>query len=163
MSGLPPNISTAIDALIRREGGDRITDDPYDTGGLTKFGISKAAWPNVDIAALTLDEARRLYYERYYLAPRFHLLPLEYSEPVFDLGVHAGPAQAIRLMQRTVGVKADGVIGDETIAAVQRQPVAGFRKAFAVERLLFYVQTIVARPSNLKFARGWLRRALEFI
>lgn len=163
MSGLSPNISQAIDNLIRREGGDKVTDDVDDSGGYTKFGISRSAWPDIDIPNLTLDDARKLYYERYFVVPKLHLLPLEYAEPVFDLGVHAGPAQAIRLMQRAAGVKADGVIGPETIVAVQKLPVAGFRKAFTVERLLFYVQTIVARPANVKFARGWTRRALEFI
>ena len=45
----------AVSGVLRAEGG--YVNDPADPGGETKFGISKAAYPALDIAALTEDGA----------------------------------------------------------------------------------------------------------
>lgn len=161
MSGLSANLADALEALLVREGG--YVNDPNDAGGETKYGISKRSYPNEDIKNLTPERAKAIYTRDFYNAPGFHKLPLEYSEPVFDLGVHSGPAQAVRIMQRTVRAKADGALGPATVAAVTSRPAAEFRRRFAVERLLFYLSTILARPTNLKYARNWFGRAMEFI
>ena len=36
-----------IDRIIKREGGDKETNDPKDAGGRTKYGISERAHPEV--------------------------------------------------------------------------------------------------------------------
>ena len=161
MTGSSDIISEAIGRLLNREGG--YVWDPDDAGGETKYGISKRSYPGEDIKNLTPERATDIYLRDFYEAPGFHKLPIEYSEPVFDLGVHAGPQQAIRIMQRTVRVSADGAIGAKTVAAVVSLPSAQFRRKFAVERLLFYLSSILARPKNLKYARGWFMRAVELI
>lgn len=163
MPGLSQNISDAIARLIVREGGEKVTDDELDRGGLTKFGISKAAHPNVDIRALTYADAVDLYFQNYYDAPGLDALPLAYAEPLMDLGVHAGPTQAIVLAQRAVKVPEDGVLGPRTRAAILAHDVAAFRKLFASERIGFYLHLILKRPSQVKYARGWIRRALELL
>ena len=43
----------AFELVIGHEGG--LVDHPADPGGLTKYGISKRAYPNLDIRNLTLD------------------------------------------------------------------------------------------------------------
>jgi len=62
MSRIPDNI---WDKLMQTE-GRALTDDESDRGGLTKFGISKVANPDIDVANLTEDEAREIYEERYW-------------------------------------------------------------------------------------------------
>ena len=42
-------------------------NDPRDSGGETKFGVAKNANPNVNIAKLTLDEAKKIYKSRYWI------------------------------------------------------------------------------------------------
>ncbi|OXE36892.1 MAG: hypothetical protein CGW95_04725, partial [Phenylobacterium zucineum] len=49
----------AFEVLIGHEGG--YTNNPQDPGGETKFGISKRAYPDQDIANLTLDAAKAIY------------------------------------------------------------------------------------------------------
>lgn len=51
----------ALAFCLKWEGGDKITDDPRDPGGLTKFGISQRAYPNEDIRKLTRGRAAFLY------------------------------------------------------------------------------------------------------
>jgi lysozyme family protein len=138
-----------------------MTDDPDDPGGLTKFGLSKRANPDLDIASLTHEQAVDVYFARYYAPPGFLKLSPEHAEPLFDLSVHAGASQAIILAQRAVGQKEDGVLGQRTASAITGSPT--FRHDFAVERIVFYTKVILARPTSMKYARGWTRRALALI
>jgi lysozyme family protein len=54
----------AFEILIGHEGG--YVDHPDDPGGETKYGISKRSYPEVNIAALTLDKAKAIYREDYW-------------------------------------------------------------------------------------------------
>ena len=47
--------------VLEHEGG--FVDDPDDKGGMTKYGISKRSYPDVDIENLTKAEAVQIYYE----------------------------------------------------------------------------------------------------
>ena len=48
-----------IKIIFANEGGDKIVND---SGGVTKWGISKKAYPDIDIERLTQKEAREIYY-----------------------------------------------------------------------------------------------------
>ena len=54
-----------IENVIKHEGG--YVNDPSDPGGETKYGISKKAYPKVDIKNLTLDDAIEIYKDDYWL------------------------------------------------------------------------------------------------
>ena len=91
----------AFDILIGHEGGH--VDHPNDPGGETKYGISKRAYPDVNIAALTLDDAKAIYREDYWDRVRADELPAELRFPLFDAAVNSGVAQSIKWLQRAVG------------------------------------------------------------
>ncbi|MBI5843910.1 MAG: hypothetical protein HZB23_04475 [Deltaproteobacteria bacterium] len=48
---------------MAHEGG--YVNDPADPGGETRFGISRRAYPNEDIKALTRERAAEIYYRDY--------------------------------------------------------------------------------------------------
>src|SRR6185312_16903801 len=54
----------AFKIVVGIEGG--YSNDPRDPGGETKFGISKNAYPNLDIASLTLEQAQQIYLRDYW-------------------------------------------------------------------------------------------------
>ena len=54
-----------IKHVLKREGG--YVNDPDDPGGETKYGISKRAHPDVDIASLTPESAAEIYKDYYWL------------------------------------------------------------------------------------------------
>ena len=62
-----------FDKLIAHEGG--YVNDARDPGGETKYGISKRAYPQVDIKALTLDAAKEIYKRDYWDAMGIDQLP----------------------------------------------------------------------------------------
>ena len=53
-----------IDVVLEHEGG--YVNDPTDTGGETKYGISKRAYPDEDIKELTVERAKELYKKDYW-------------------------------------------------------------------------------------------------
>lgn len=78
----------AFALVIGEEGG--YVDDPNDPGGETKFGISKRAYPNLDIAQLTLEEAQALYQRDYWDKLNLDALSWEMSLILFDAAVNQG-------------------------------------------------------------------------
>jgi lysozyme family protein len=134
------------------------TRHPRDPGGATKYGIDQRSHPEVVVDHLTEDQARAIYYQRYWLASRASTLPAPVGEAVFDIGVLQGPGTAVRLLQRALEVRPDGRLGPLTRAALEAfgpLPAARSLITLAEERLSRLAQT---NPRLAVFHRGWLRR-----
>lgn len=153
-----------IPKTLAFEGG--YGDDPADPGGETNFGISKAAYPDVDIANLTEDDAIAIYHRDYWLHPHIDQLPDSVAGKVFDMAVNMGPVTAIRLWQRTLNdlgttppLVLDGRIGPATIKASNDIDQTGCLGEYKQALVDHYMDIIDAHPAMAKFQRGWLRRA----
>lgn len=149
---LEMNFEQAFDKLIAHEGG--YVQDPRDPGGETKFGISKRSYPNVDIANLTLGQAKDIYKKDFWDRAQCDILPPSVAFQLFDTAVNSGIGQAIRFLQRAVGVADDGVVGALTLNAVRRLDAETVVARFNGHRLEF-----MTRLSTWDvFGRGWARR-----
>jgi lysozyme family protein len=118
----------------------------------TKYGISAASYPDLDIGALTLDDAKAIYRRDYWdkvaadqLAPGVALI-------VFDCAVNQGAGLAARLLQAAVSVRQDGDIGPVTLAAVAGVVPAALVQEFEAQRAVRY-----ASDDN-RYWLGWYRR-----
>jgi lysozyme family protein len=109
--------------VLLDEGGDKLTDDPRDHGGRTKFGITQrlltAILPGKIVDSLTEDEAKQIYWVHWWLEYRFGLLPERIGTKLFNFAVTAGPSPAFKCLQRAMrsngmAVKDDGVMGPIT-------------------------------------------------
>ena len=78
--------------ILRHEGG--YSNYPEDPGGETKFGISKRAYPNLDISSLKLHEAKEIYRRDYWNASGADELPFPLNVAHFDTAVNCGIAKA---------------------------------------------------------------------
>ena len=164
-------IDTLIDRVIKREGG--FVDHPDDRGGPTKYGITGytlASWRNEgidsdDVEALTVMEARDIYLAMYWQEAKLDLLPVSpvLQEMLFDAAVQHDPYDATRFLQRAVNSKPDGLIGPNTIAAVEEMESDMVAARFMSERLKHYGQLITSNPSQAVFAHGWMNRMSEFV
>ena len=111
----------AFAVVVGHEGsGDADPHDPGNwTGGRvgtgtlagTRFGISAAAYPTLDIARLTLGDAQAIYRRDYLDRVAGGALPPPLALLVFDAAVNAGIGSAARWLQIAVGAFVDGVIG----------------------------------------------------
>ncbi len=78
--------------ILKHEGG--YSNHPEDPGGETKFGISKRAYPNLDISSLKLHEAKGLYRRDYWNASGADELSFPLDVVHFDTAVNCGIAKA---------------------------------------------------------------------
>jgi len=149
------NFDEAFEKLIGHEGV--LSDNKADKGGLTKFGISQRAYPSVDIRALTLDDAKRIYYIDYWMKCKCELLPTSLRFHIFDAAVNSGVNRSILWLQEAVKVKQDGIIGPLTIAAAQTLDGDKLAMKYNGTRLMFMTELDGWRV----FSRGWARRIAE--
>lgn len=143
---------SAFDLLMQNEGG--YVNDPHDAGGETKYGISKASYPNEDIANLTLERAQQIYKRDYWNRCKCDQLPDALSVAVFDFAVNSGVNRAIRFLQMALRVKADGIIGNQTIGAANRLNPRQVLAEYMDRRLIF----LMKQPNWRRYGRGWGNR-----
>lgn len=144
----------AVELILKHEGG--YVNHPRDPGGETNYGISKRAYPELDIRNLTREQAIAIYERDYWDKCRCDEMPSGLALSVFDMAVNAGNARAIRILQYILGVSVDGRIGPITLAASQDTIETDIYE-YANKRLEFY-QSL---PTWNTFGRGWTRRAEE--
>ncbi|HLI22609.1 MAG TPA: glycosyl hydrolase 108 family protein [Stellaceae bacterium] len=166
--------AAAVATVLAHEGGyQAMADDPGNwTGGKigagelkgTKYGISAAQYPALDIAALTADEAAAIYRRDWW--DRFGLvrLPPPIAAKLFDAAVNIGIAEAVSALQRALRasgqrVDEDGKLGDATIAAAHAVSSALVLPALR-EALAGHYRLVAQRnPAQARFLTGWLARA----
>jgi lysozyme family protein len=149
------NFEQAFDRLIGHEGG--YVNDARDPGGETKFGISKRAYPTLDIKNITVEDAKRIYRRDYWERAKCDLYDAAIGFQLFDAAVNSGYDNASRFLQRAVGVADDGKIGPVTVAAINEMLVTDVLARFNAERLLFYTK-LSTWPT---YGKGWARRIAQ--
>lgn len=162
-------IAQVINAILDREGG--FVNDPGDAGGKTNYGITQATADDMglgDVSDLTTAQAfsayRRMFADwRIDQMPEFHTFAL-----VADSCVNHGSGHAIKWLQQALGIVDDGIIGPQTLQALEavdkvpRGSEALYASILSL-RIAFYGSIIGSHPYNARWANGWLRRAVSFL
>ena len=112
--------------IFKAEGG--YSDNPADPGGPDQFRHharnleerTKATriLTADDVKKLTPAVAKEIYRTAYWNRMQCGALPAGLDLEVFDFGVNAGPGEAVKTLQKIVGVTQDGSIGPITLAAL---------------------------------------------
>jgi len=146
------NFDICIDPVLKSEGGT--SNHPLDSGRLTRFGISQRSYPKLDIAALTVEQAKAIYKRDFWDANQLDQFPLAVAFEFFDCAVNCGAGTAARLLQRALDVAEDGIIGPVTLAAVGKNNADKLAKRMLAHRIKFYTKL-----SNWPtFGAGWMNR-----
>ena len=148
----------ALAFTLRWEGG--YVNDPRDPGGETKYGISKRAYPHIDIKNLTKEQAAAIYRRDYWDAARCGKLPERVAVAHFDCAVNCGVQAAARILQRALKIKDDGDIGPVTLAAVRAADPARLVERLLLERVAYYSDIALRRSQLRTFLAGWLSRTV---
>lgn len=154
----------AFAILIGHEGGlDTTASDPGNWTGRavgrgelrgTKYGISAATYPNLDIASLTQSDAQKIYRRDFWDRIQADHLPPQLALLVFDAAVNNGPAHATTWLQKAANVPDDGSIGPVTLAAVASRDVTSLASEFMARR----IDAMARDPDWSVFGLGWARR-----
>jgi len=183
-----PTVEEIADEIVAREGG--YVNDPDDPGGATKYGVTIHTMRRLgldftgdgrvtpaDVKRLTQKQARDIFVDHYFRAPKIDRLPEALQSTVFDMQVNAG-SNAIKILQRLLTmmgepVKVDGALGPQTIGAAHRAADAApdhIADAYGIERRNYYYRLADRRAASRKYARrrnggkgGWITRAEAFI
>lgn len=136
-------------------------NDPLDAGGETKFGVAKNANTDLNITTLTWEEAKAVYYKRYWIAGSCDKLPSRVAVLHFDGCVNHGVGRANKFLQTAVGAVADGAVGPNTIAAIKKADPLQVCLSVCEQREQFYKNLVRRKPTQVRFLNGWLRRITE--
>lgn len=130
------NFDRSIKFVLKWEGD--YVNDPSDPGGETNFGISKRAFPMLDIKSLTEDEARDIYRTRYWEKAGCDNLDWPMCLVVFDAAVNCGVTRALEWRSTL--------------------PVPHRFTDYLFMRLAHYTMLAARQP---QFLRGWTNRVID--
>ncbi len=159
-------VDKTIDGIIKSEGG--FVNDAADRGGATKYGITLETLRQVpghenatanDVKNLDVSVAKKIYAVKY-ATPYMKLSNPIVFNFIVNGAVQHGVSGMNKLIQRTLGVAEDGVLGPNTwgkLLVTEASPTQ-FLAAIVATRCEYYARIIQSNPTQLKFARGWLNR-----
>lgn len=158
------DFDAAFEELIGLEGGfqNRPSDRGNWTSGRigvgvckgTKYGISAASYPHLDIPNITLETAKKIYRADYWALAGCEAVPDKVKFPLFDFAVNSGPITAAKALQKAVGAEPDGVVGPRTLLAL-----ADYHWAFVSLRLLgARMRIMTGDPTFPANGKGWMNR-----
>jgi lysozyme family protein len=174
-------IKTALVKLFGVEGGfQRLHDDNGNwTGGKvgvgrlvgTKYGISAASYPALDIPNITLDHAAYIYDRDFWSPLRLSEVTSQaIAEEICDTAVNCGVVTAAVIVQESVNLTnypsqdlvVDGKLGPVSVAAINghRSPRTLY-KALNGFQFIRYLKIIERNPGQEKFIKSWLSRVFE--
>lgn len=163
------DVNKLVPHILKWEGG--FVNDPDDLGGATNKGVTFKTYklyrnrkglpiPSIgDLKRLSNDEFTDILKTMFWDACRTDEINSQsVANAIVDWAWHSGTTTAAKEIQRVLGVKADGIIGNITLSAINSQsplPLFGKIKAARVK----YIERICkSRPGNQKYYSGWMNR-----
>ena len=172
----------AFEILMENEGG--YVNHPADPGGETKYGICKKYNPDIDIKNITLDFAKRHYYQNFWLPMYEKIKDQRIAIKLFDISVNIGKENLRDLVNSTLFDSVcypDQDAVDELEDIVQIYEEYGdselwenyvtekvnsmdsdlFLNVFKSKLIGFYLDKIHDNNDLNVFRLGWIRRAAK--
>lgn len=169
-----PIFDAAVAVVLTHEGG--FQSDAHDpgnwTGGSvgagacvgTKYGISAASYPRLDIPNLSAADACAIYRRDWWDRLGLARLPPPLAAKLLDAAVNLGAGPATICLQRALNglghaLAEDGILGPATIAAAHAVPADTALVALRAALAAHYRQIVARHPDRERFLAGWLTRA----
>lgn len=164
--------SVAFNRTMKNEGGYVLHEVVGDRGGMTFAGIARkynsswAGWSLVDAgdrdSAALKKSVAEFYFNNYFNACGLKNIKSQaVANVVYDFAVNAGVRTAVHLVQQSVGVVADGIVGARTLAAINTVGSDEFIARYALAKVARYAAIVNRDRSQGKFLLGWINRTLR--
>lgn len=149
---------------------DKYTNNNHDRGGATKYGITLATWRRVgydkngdgvlneeDVKLLTEEDFHRVFKNNFWDACKADKIQDQsVANMLVDFAYNSGVKRAITYLQLTLGITADGIIGNKTLFAINKSNGEILFKRFKKTRKNYLMS--IAKGTQKDFLNGWLRR-----
>lgn len=152
------NFKECLALVLKSEGG--WVNHESDPGGETNYGVTKKVWeeyvghPVTTMKNLSPEMVAPLYELKYWRPCYGEVLPRGLDFLCFSFGVNAGCGRSIKLLQQSLGLVSDGVIGPRVMQKLRESNIADVIKGFSNTRREYYR----ALKNFPIFGRGWLAR-----
>lgn len=158
--------------ILKWEGGAKYTNKKSDKGGATKYGITIATWRTVgydkngdskidekDVKLIDEEDFKKVLKRNFWDKWKADQIKNQkVAEILVDWLWNSGKWGIIK-PQQLLGVKADGIVGVKTLAAINNYP--NQRKLFESlknARKAYIDKVIKKDPSQIVNKKGWLNR-----
>ena len=155
-----------FDYLLEVEGG--YTDDKYDKGGKTKYGITEEEAREFgykgDMQDLTMDFAKNIYLKKYYLGNKLDKVAndkvaLSICDWIVNSGRNGTKNAQVAINQLTnANLDVDGIIGNKTLEALNAADPEKFLEVYHNLQRIYYRSKVEADKTQEDFLAGWLNR-----
>ena len=150
--------------LERLEGG--WSDDPSDPGGATMCGVTLGTYRSYyghdktkqDLRQITDRQWTHIMRDYWDRCKADRIDKQSVAEIFVDWYINAG-CNAIRNVQFRLGLKADGIVGEQTLSALNATPAKDVFNLVKTARIEYYNKIGKRLP---KFLKGWLSRVEHF-
>src|SRR5574343_1654248 len=161
-------IEKLIPFILKWEGG--FVNDPADLGGATNKGVTIGTFkdyrkhkglptPTVDdLKNISESEWHDIFKSLYWDRWKADDIKSQSVANILVDWVWASGSHGIKRPQCLLGVKADGIVGKQTIAALNAMDAATLFKMIKDDRAKFIDEICKARPKNEKYRKGWMNR-----
>ncbi|WP_459895529.1 putative peptidoglycan-binding domain-containing protein [Desulfurobacterium crinifex] len=153
--------------MLQLEGGLKLHRNPTEQAE-TYAGIYRKAHPEWE-GWKWIDRGQKppfelvesFYYDNFY-KPFEKVKDEKVKSLLFETAVNLGVKQTVKLLQKVLGVKTDGILGVITLQALDSVPEEDFIRDFTLARIAFYTALANKNPKRYAlYLRGWVNRALE--
>ena len=162
------NFDTYAPKLKRWEGG--FVNEPDDAGGATNCGVTLATFQvyygedktEADLRKMTEAQWRRIMKGGFWDKCQADMIHNQSVAEIFvDWCVNSGTGM-IKRVQGMVGTKADGIVGPNTIRAINGYNQQRLHYLIKSARAAWYAELVAKKAAYLKFYDGWMNRLLDF-
>lgn len=159
--------------VLKWEGG--FVDDPDDAGGATNMGVTISTfrqWNHEETEAMetsveelknmSQDEAAAICKKEYW--DEWKADEIENQSVAEELveWVWGSGRWGIIIPQRALQLTADGIVGPQTLEAVNNADQESFYNTIRALKIKFLNQIVANHPEDKKFLQGWLNRVNDF-
>jgi len=167
------DINKYFPKVLAFEGG--FVNDPGDHGHETNMGITLSTWKSMgydknrdgrideeDIKILTKYDVRMVLKRGYWDRWQADLIQNQSLAEILVDWTWCSGKWGIIWPQRLLGIKADGMVGNFTLASLNSVPPAEFHAKVLAARVAFVHEICQRDPSQAVFIKGWLNRIQSF-
>lgn len=151
--------------ILKWEGG--FVNDPLDRGGATNKGITIGTFRNFYGQEATVEQLKNITDEQWLCIFKNgywdkwkgdSIINQSVANICVDWAWASGTGTSIKQVQRILGVSVDGIVGKNTLDAINKADPKSLFEKIHNQRIKFVEDIVKRSPSQSRFIKGWKNR-----